>query len=139
VTEVLVRRLPRRQLDAAAHGSAQLRSQLFDRVCRDTLEAQDRMLLLHMTAEQRVVSFLLLVARKSKESLRRGAEIDLPVSRSDIADYLGLTVGTVSRAFTKLRARRLIGVSTTHQIVLLTLSTLMETAGEGDERSVLDA
>jgi CRP/FNR family transcriptional regulator len=136
-SEVLLRRLSRRQLEAAAQRSAQLRSQLFDRVCEDACGAQDRLLLLHMTAEQRVSSFLLLVARKGKARLRRGAEIDLPMSRGDVADYLGLKIETVCRTLTKLRARGLIAVPSPHQIVLLTPSVLMEVAGEADEPSVL--
>ena len=137
-SEVLLRRLSRRQLEAAAQRSAQLRSQLFDRVCEDACGAQDRLLLLHMTAEQRVSSFLLFVARKGKARLRRGAEVDLPMSRGDVADYLGLKIETVCRTLTKLRARGLIAVPNTHQIVLLTPSALMEVAGEADEPTVLD-
>ena len=138
VGEVLVRRLSRRQLEAAAQGSAHLRSQLFDRVCEEARGAQDRMLLLHMTAEQRVVSFLLFVARKSKAVLRQRVEIDLPMPRGDIADYLGLKIETVCRTLTKLRARGLIAVPNTHQTVLLLPSALMEIASEGGELSVLE-
>ena len=98
------------------------------------MRAQDRMLLLHMTAEQRVASFLLFVARKTKDRLRRGAEIDLPMSRGDIADYLGLTIETVCRTLAKLRTRGLIAVPNTHQIVLLIPSALMEIAGEVTSR-----
>jgi CRP/FNR family transcriptional regulator, anaerobic regulatory protein len=136
-SEVLLRRLSRRQLEAAAQRSAQLRSQLFDRVCEDACGAQDRLLLLHMTAEQRVSSFLLFVARKGKARLRRGAEIDLPMSRGDVADYLGLKIETVCRTLAKLRARGLIAVPSPHQIVLLIPSALMEVAGEADEPGVL--
>ena len=138
VSEVLLRRLSRRQLEAAAQGSAHLRSQLFDRVCEDARSAQNRMLLLHMTAEQRVASFLLLMACRSKEGLKPGMEIDLPMSRGDIADYLGLKIETVSRALTKLRARGLIAVPNSHQILLLIPSALMEIAGEADRPGVLD-
>jgi CRP/FNR family transcriptional regulator, anaerobic regulatory protein len=137
VGEVLLRRLSRRQIEAAAQGSVQLRSQLFDRVCEDACGAQDRLLLLHMTAEQRVASFLLLVARNGKAGLKREVEIELPMSRGDIADYLGLTIETVSRALTKLRARGLIAVPNAHQILLLIPSVLREIAGEADGPGVL--
>ena len=136
-SEVLLRRLSRRQLEAAAQRSAQLRAQLFDRACEDACGAQARLLLLHMTAEQRVSSFLLFVARKGKARLRRGAEVNLPMSRGDVADYLGLKIETVCRTLAKLRARGLIAVPSPHQIVLLTPSALMEVAGEGDEPGVL--
>ena len=138
VSEVLLRRLSRRQLDAAAQGSAHLRAQLFDSVCEDARGAQARLLLLHMTAEQRVTSLLLFVARKGVDGLRPGSEVDLPMSRGDIADYLGLKIETVSRTLTKLRARGLIAVPNAHQIVLLIPSALREIAGEDDEPGVLD-
>ena len=137
VGEVLLRRLSRRQLEAAAQKSANLRSQLFDRVCEDACGAQDRLLLLHMTAEQRVVSFLLMVARRGKAGLRQGVEVDVPMSRGDVADYLGLTIERVSRALAKLRARGLIAVPNAHQILLLIPSALREIAGEADGPCVL--
>ena len=61
------------------------------------------------------------------------------MSRRDIADYLGLTIETVSRALSKLRARGIIAVPNAHQILLLIPSALREIAGEADEPDVLDA
>ena len=47
------------------------------------------------------------------------SEVVLPMSRSDIADYLGLRIETVSREITALKASRLIQLTTTHNIRLL--------------------
>ncbi|HRD76052.1 MAG TPA: helix-turn-helix domain-containing protein, partial [Hyphomicrobiaceae bacterium] len=54
-------------------------------------------------------------------SARRGGsprEIVLPMTRSDIADFLGLTIETVSRTFTRLRAEGLIEIE---QCILVTI------------------
>jgi CRP/FNR family nitrogen fixation transcriptional regulator len=61
--------------------------------------AQDHLILLgRKTACERVASFLLDVANRSP-----GALIDLPMGRQDMADYLGLTIETVSRMVTQLQ------------------------------------
>ena len=47
-----------------------------------------------------------------------GNEIDLPMSRQDIADYLGLTIETVSRTLTQLENSSAIAVPSSRRIVL---------------------
>jgi CRP/FNR family nitrogen fixation transcriptional regulator len=72
------------------------------------------MLLGRKSAAERVGSFLLEMA------VRAPAEngTDLPMSRIDIADYLGLTIETVSRTLTQLERERLISIPTARRIVL---------------------
>jgi CRP/FNR family nitrogen fixation transcriptional regulator len=76
--------------------------------------AQDHMLLLgRQTACERLSAFLLDFQRRTK-----GGEIDLPMSRQDIADYLGLTIETVSRTMTQLAGAGLIDLVSCRRIVL---------------------
>lgn len=76
--------------------------------------AQDQMLLLgRKTAAERVASFLLLMAEQ-----QGGEEISIPMCRNDIADYLGLTVETVSRTLTELKRSELIELPTHGHIVI---------------------
>ena len=71
----------------------------------DLQRSQDHVLALgRRSASERVASFLVDLARR----LGDGASVRLPMSRQDIADYLGLTIETVSRAFTQLQGAGLI-------------------------------
>jgi CRP-like cAMP-binding protein len=71
-------------------------------------------MLLVKTAQERVAGFLLEMAAHA----HGGNEIDLPMSRQDIADYLGLTIETVSRTLTQLENSAAIAVPTSRHIVL---------------------
>ena len=76
---------------------------------------QDHMLVLGcMNAKERVANFLLQLAKR----VSGGDELELPMSRQDIADYLGLTIETVSRTMTQLENDATIGLPTSRHIVL---------------------
>jgi CRP/FNR family nitrogen fixation transcriptional regulator len=76
---------------------------------------QDHMLVLGcMNAKERVAAFLLQMAKRGSG----GNEFDLPMSRQDIADYLGLTIETVSRTMTQLESDAAIRLPTSRHIVL---------------------
>jgi len=75
---------------------------------------QKRVLLLVQSAQERVASFLLEMAERTPAS----NIIELPMTRQDIADYLGLTIETVSRTLTALEAAATIEVPTSRRIVL---------------------
>jgi CRP/FNR family nitrogen fixation transcriptional regulator len=82
--------------------------------------AQNHNLLLLKGAQERVVDFLLeMVSRKQGQS-----EVDLPMPRQDIADYLGLTIETVSRVLTRLESASAISLLNYRRIVLRDLSAL---------------
>ena len=75
---------------------------------------QAHILLLIKTAQERVAGFLLEMASR----VPVGNEIELPMSRQDIADYLGLTIETVSRTLTQLENTAAIAVPSSRRIVL---------------------
>jgi CRP-like cAMP-binding protein len=76
---------------------------------------QEHLTLLVKTAQERVAGFLLEMAERAKAA---GNEIELPMSRQDIADYLGLTIETVSRTLTQLENSAAIALPTSRRIVL---------------------
>ncbi len=67
-----------------------------------------------MNAKERVATFLLQMAKRTSGD----NELELPMSRQDIADYLGLTIETVSRTITQLENDAAIRLPTSRRIVL---------------------
>jgi len=111
-TKVLV--VKRSTINALAGRDASIASELFALTGRELKRVQDRILLLVKSAQERVASFLLEMA----ERVSGGNSIELPMSRQDIADYLGLTIETVSRTLTSLEGAAAIEVPTSRRIVL---------------------
>ena len=81
---------------------------------------QQHALLLAKTGQQRIACFLLEMSRR----LRQADVLELPMPRQDIADYLGLTIETVSRMITQLEARGTIKLPTSRRIVLRDVAAL---------------
>jgi CRP/FNR family nitrogen fixation transcriptional regulator len=75
---------------------------------------QNHMLLLIKSAQERVAAFLLEMAQRSPAD----SAVELPMSRQDVADYLGLTMETVSRTLTQLQNEAAIALPTSRRIVL---------------------
>ena len=75
---------------------------------------QEHMMLLIRSAQERVACFLLEMAERMAET----DVIDLPMSRRDIADYLGLTIETISRTLTQLETAAAISVPNCRRIIL---------------------
>jgi len=116
VTPVTLRRYARRELDQLAdhdHGVArQLRGISSNRL----RSGRDHMLLLgRKTAAERIASFLLEMAERTCPGER--AMIELPMNRGDMGDYLGLTIETVCRRLTQLRADGTIAVQGTKIVI----------------------
>jgi CRP/FNR family nitrogen fixation transcriptional regulator len=98
---------------ARAEHEKDLAKQLWTLTVRELQRVQEHSLVLIKSAEERVAGFLLEMAGRSSN----GAAIDLPMSRQDIADYLGLTIETVSRTFTQLVQSGTIALETSRRIL----------------------
>jgi cAMP-binding proteins - catabolite gene activator and regulatory subunit of cAMP-dependent protein kinases len=132
-----VRRLSRHQFDAAVNESQRLRPAIFNVVSDEMAAAQDQMVLLSCkNAEERFCSFLLKFMRRNALPGERILSIELPMCRLDIADYLGMTIETVSRTITKLIGRgalRIEDATVRHTITILKPLLLAQIAGDGDD------
>lgn len=121
---------PRRRLRALLDDFPALETRLLQVASNELVAAQEQMLLLgRKTALERVASFLVARSRLAGPCGPRHTRLVLPMTRSDIADYLGLTIETVSRTMTKLRTDKLIELPGPHDVVLRDLNSLERIAG----------
>jgi CRP/FNR family nitrogen fixation transcriptional regulator len=125
ITDCKILVVKRSALNALAGRDASVARQLLTLTGCELRRVQNRILLLIKNAQERVAGFLLEMARGDSPS----DVIELPMSRQDIADYLGLTVETVSRTLTSLECVAAIEVTTSRRIVLRNRSALSHLNG----------
>ena len=96
----------------------------------DLVAAQEHMLLLgRKTATERLCTFLVRLLRRIERVGGNVEPLHVPLHRNDIADYLGLTIETVSRTFTRLRNDDMIRLDKADQVFVLDRERLEEMAG----------
>ena len=126
VDDVIVIRFQRQATERLIDQNLALARLLRDTTLRDLANAHGRTLLLgRMTAPERVASFLL----EMFERRDRTKSLYLPMSRNDIADYLGLTIETVCRTLSAFKRSSVIAIPNPHRIELLDRGAL-EAVGE---------
>lgn len=119
VTTAKVRRCSRTSFQQKLNTDPALQPKLFAKLCEEMAAAQDHMVLLgRKSAEERLCSFFLMLARRQAKAAAPRVILDLPMSRQDIADFLGLTIETVSRNITRLTSMGVISPVGRHSIEL---------------------
>ena len=124
---------PRKQIESQADSDPQLARELrqitFDRLSR----LQEQLMILgRITAPEKVGAFLLTMA--ARQANGHSDLVTLPISRYDIADYLAVSVETVSRALSELKKRGLIRISGTRLIQIID----REAPEDGEHDDVLE-
>jgi CRP-like cAMP-binding protein len=114
ITEAHVLVIKRSALFALAAREADVARELWTLTGRELARVQEHVLLLVKTAQERVVGFLLEMAKRAPVD----DAIELPMSRQDIADYLGLTIETVSRTLSMLESDGTIELPTSRRVML---------------------
>lgn len=100
-------RFPRKQFDDFVTDHPELERRLYAVAAHELAAARQQLVLLgRKTATERVASFLLMLASRCPSE--NDEEVELPMSRTDIADYLGLRIETVSREISALKVARVI-------------------------------
>ncbi len=112
-----------------ARRDAGLGLKLYEALSQELLAAREHLFTVSQcTAAERVAAFLLALSRRNARRGDDPAEIVLPMTRTDIADFLGLTIETVSRTFSKFRADGLIELEHCILVTLRDFDALAEVA-----------
>lgn len=115
MADTTVRMVRRGALSDLAAQRPDVARALFRLTVEGLQRSQDHVLMLgRKSARERVVGLLVDLADRTGAQ----SELDVPMSRQDMADYLGLTIETVSRTLTQLQADGVIALPTTRHIVL---------------------
>jgi CRP/FNR family nitrogen fixation transcriptional regulator len=114
---VVLARYSRANLQRLSEDAPELRREILTALRRDLAAAQHHLLMLgRQSARERLASFLLLLANRRKHE--SGNRVDLPMSRQDMADYLGLTIETVCRTFAELKRLNVVATAERQYVVI---------------------
>lgn len=135
-TDVELCCFPRAEFEKLLRANPGLERRLFERTLDELDSAREWMVLLgRKTAEEKVASFMVMLARRSAvlgcahQESAEVARFAMPLTRADIADYLGLTIETVSRQITRLKVHNIIRVLDSRSFLVPSLERLSEAAG----------
>jgi CRP/FNR family transcriptional regulator len=130
-SDVSLCRVPKAALERMVKSNPALAERLMAQTLRELDEAREWMVTLgRKTAAEKVASFLLLIATHlDPEAEGDSRRFDLPLSRADIADFLGLTIETVSRQLSRLKADGIISIAANRHIEVPRLSGLKACCG----------
>lgn len=118
LTEVRLQPFRRSALESG-EGDPELHKALLQAALREISSMQDHFMMLgRKSASEKLASFLCVLTERVGKDLGAYRTITLPMSRSDIADFLGLTTETVSRTFTQLRKSKIIAIENIHTIIV---------------------
>jgi CRP-like cAMP-binding protein len=124
-----VRRILSKALFRHAEGRADIGRRLLDIATAELASTQEHQVLLgRKSALEKLASFLLTLVRRSGGEFAQLQQFQIPMTRMDIADYLGLTVETVCRTLTKLKVMGVIDVPQTTTVVVRQMHMLKELA-----------
>lgn len=134
LSSTTVCRFPKNRLEALLDEFPEMERRLLSIASNELASAQDQMLLLgRKTAEEKLASFLWILSRRAMLKEFDGQTIDLPMTRMDMADYLGLTIETVSRSFSALKRKNVIAFATPQRMRIVDTAALADRAGIEDD------
>ncbi len=129
VTACTICRFSHKKLEALLNQYPKLEKRLLREAMEELAAVQDQMLMLgRKTAMEKVASFLLMLSRRAEKRGRLANPVAVPMNRSDIADYLGLTIETVSRTITELKKEGIISITGLSHVEIVNANQIEEIA-----------
>ncbi|WP_027056238.1 Crp/Fnr family transcriptional regulator [Mesorhizobium erdmanii] len=133
-TPVALCSFPKTVIERMMKESPGLEHRLLKQALNELDEARDWIVMLgRKSASEKVASFLVLIARNidpAANASAPSASFDLPLTRSDIGDFLGLTTETVSRQLTRLRAEGVIRIENNRHVIIDDMKRLEQRCGD---------
>lgn len=135
VTPCLLCRFPRHKLEDLMQRLPKIEQRLLGIASNELAAAQEQMLLLgRKTAREKIASLLTIIAQREaalrQTAPKSGASFELPLTRESMADYLGLTLETVSRQVSALKRDHVIELHGKRQIMVPDFEVLMAETGD---------
>jgi CRP-like cAMP-binding protein len=131
VNDVILLCYPQKQIERLGEESLTLRKRFAAVLTRRVRDIQNHLVMLgRQTAKERVAAFLLHIIEHT--GIDKNGLMELPMSRQDMADYLGLTIETVCRVLSAMKRGGLVGIPNLHQLMIKNAAALAELA-EGSE------
>lgn len=129
LTAATVCRLDRRRLDGLLRRYPAMERRFLDLCVQELAATQDQLVTVgRRSAESRVAAFVLTIAEARRRRGGGAGPIEMPMTRSDIADFLGLRLETVSRSFSALRRRGLLNEPAQGRVEITDFGALTELA-----------
>jgi CRP/FNR family transcriptional regulator len=129
VTPVSAVKYSRRRVEALVRTDPTVGRRVLVLLSNQLALAHDHLLLLgRMTASERISVFLLTLTRRRANHLPDARIVELPMNRRDIADYLGLTIETVSRTMSAMKRKGVLSYTYADSVHLNGRDTLDRTA-----------
>jgi CRP/FNR family transcriptional regulator len=142
VSEVRLCIFSRSRFESLLHDTPALEQRLLEMTLDELDSAREWMVLLgRKTAKEKIASFFAIAARRlaavRQVPLEDGVSLDLPLTREDMADYLGLTIETVSRQISVLKKEKLIIMRDARHLTIPNYNALLEVAGDDSDGGMI--
>jgi CRP/FNR family transcriptional regulator len=138
-TDVTLCRFKREPFERLVIETPHIAQRLMELALDELDAARDWMVLLgRKTAREKIATFIDMLAQRSLSAASGGdLQLELPMTRDQIANYLGLTLETVSRQFNALKKEGVITLSSRKQIEVVDLLALRQATGDDSDGGVL--
>lgn len=138
LNESVVRCIPLKAIDKLIETEPGFGQTILRITSRELADAREQLVSLgRKSAMEKLATFLLRIARRNEQLGLDGKTLCLPMKRSDIGDFLGLTIETVSRNMTKLKVAHIIRLNSNSEIRILDRPGL-EIVAEGSSTAIFD-